>query len=707
MKDISSGVLAFFLLLFPSGDARANINVYGGTLTWGLLAGYEIPGGDFTGRLEPGISWGFTVAYLPPATVIGSIIGWRYYFFDISLRYLNTALSDSPNSSVSWYSGDFGLVLYYPLMRYAAPFAGVSIGGFQSVITLDTIDSTASNRNFLTRGKAGFIVPATPSLSFRIEGVYSHYNLSPSPFTTKGMYLSASYNFSGDFGNSIGKGESALQIISYNLEDVFAIRYQQYNARGLGSVTLKNTGNETLYDVRIDVTMEGISNGPKSPDPIKSMRPGDVKMVMIPANLSSRVFSITEDRNASFPCKIVYSTGVSRFYYRESLETQFYSKNAITWDKTEHLGSFIMPRDVTIQNFAKRALGGVNLTEEKGIPRKLLTAAVIFEALRAYGISYVSDPQNGYAAAGRKTVDYVQLPAETLQKRAGDCDDLTALYASMLEGVGINTAIATTPGHVFLAFNTGVSEENAGDVSPNTGDYMLRSGTVWIPVEVTMTREPFVKAWKESSRNLLMEGFTCIETTKMWEQYPPADNENEFRIPQPKTSEIVSLLKSDLDVIKTALLDERIARFRLIADGEPGNPKHWNRLGIVHGKFHQIAEAEACFTRALKADPMYYPALTNLGNIFMIRKDYLKAADYYRKSLNINENDAGVMISHARVLYELRDYAKARNEYKKAVKKNPGLSARYGYLAMGAETGAGGRALDITERSELNTWIEK
>jgi tetratricopeptide (TPR) repeat protein len=708
MKRKITGAASFLILLAICIDSHANINIYGGTLTYGFLAGYEIPRGDFAGYVDPGISGGFSISYLPSVTLIGSIFGWRYYFFDASFRYLNTTLSESPNSSISWYSGDVGLVLYYPLFRHASPFAGIAAGGFYSNIQLDSINKTASNSDYLARGKAGIIMPATSSLSFRLEGTYSYYNLTPSPFTSTGAYLSASYNFAGDFGNSIGKGESALQVISADMNEVFAVRYQEYNSRGYGSVTLKNTGNETLYNVRIDVTLEGISDEPKSTGSIKSMGPGDVKMVVLPANLSSRVFSLTEDRKAAVNCRVVYSTSTSRFYFKESLETQFYNKNAITWDRTEHLGSFIMPRDVTVQSFAKRALGGMNLTVVKGIPRKLLTAIVVFESLRAYGISYVSDPQNGYAAAARKkSVDYVQLPAETLRRKAGDCDDLTSLYASMLEGVGISTAIATIPGHVFLVFNTEVPEYGAGDVSPDKNDYIFRKGTVWIPVEVTMTREPFVRAWKEAGRSTRSAGFEFIDTAKAWEHFPPSDNENEFSISHPGASDIALLVKQDLDVIKGMLYDERIGRLRVIAEGVSGNPKHWNNLGIVHGKFHQLGEAEACFNKAINADPAYYPALTNLGNIYMIKKDYKKAAEYYKKSNNINSGDAFVRINLARAFYELREYAKARDEYKKAVANNHGLSIRYGYLAMGSDSGAGGRALDVMERNEMNAWVER
>ena len=50
-----------------------------------------------------------------------------------------------------------------------------------------------------------------------------------------------------------------------------------------------------------------------------------------------------------------------------------------------------------------------------------------------YNISYVSDPVNS---------EYFATASETLVTRAGDCDDIATLTASMLEAVGLDAALA-------------------------------------------------------------------------------------------------------------------------------------------------------------------------------------------------------------------------------------------------------------------------
>ena len=68
---------------------------------------------------------------------------------------------------------------------------------------------------------------------------------------------------------------------------------------------------------------------------------------------------------------------------------------------------------------------------------------VLFEAVKKHGVRYVADPNNPYSRVHQEqsAVDNIQYPAEVLQRKSGDCDDLTALYCSLLENVGIPTAL--------------------------------------------------------------------------------------------------------------------------------------------------------------------------------------------------------------------------------------------------------------------------
>ena len=114
---------------------------------------------------------------------------------------------------------------------------------------------------------------------------------------------------------------------------------------------------------------------------------------------------------------------------------------------------------------------------------------------------YTSDP--------RASADYVQFPGETVKLRGGDCDDLSVLYSSLLESVGIQTALVDYKpeggeiGHVNVLVNTGLSPDQARLITANDSKYFIRKNErgkdeVWICVETT-TLTNFDEAWDQGT----------------------------------------------------------------------------------------------------------------------------------------------------------------------------------------------------------------
>jgi len=109
---------------------------------------------------------------------------------------------------------------------------------------------------------------------------------------------------------------------------------------------------------------------------------------------------------------------------------------------------------------------------------------------------YVSDP--------RASVEYVQFPQQTFELKGGDCDDLSVAFCSLLESVGIQTALVDYKGngelrHVNVMFNTKLSPQQASMITNNDSKYFIRKNEnekdeIWIPVETTSLTN-FSEAW--------------------------------------------------------------------------------------------------------------------------------------------------------------------------------------------------------------------
>ena len=109
-----------------------------------------------------------------------------------------------------------------------------------------------------------------------------------------------------------------------------------------------------------------------------------------------------------------------------------------------------------------------------------------------------------YTSAPRAAQDYVQFPHETVKLKGGNCDDLSVCYSSLLESVGIQTALVDYKpdkgiGHVTVLVNTQLSPAQAKLITQNDSKYLIRKNEmgideIWVPVETTSLTN-FNTAW--------------------------------------------------------------------------------------------------------------------------------------------------------------------------------------------------------------------
>ena len=128
---------------------------------------------------------------------------------------------------------------------------------------------------------------------------------------------------------------------------------------------------------------------------------------------------------------------------------------------------------------------------------------------------YVSDP--------RATGEYVQFPNQTLELRGGDCDDLSVGYSSLLESVGIQTALVDYKGngnvrHVNLLFNTTLSPNQAKLITNNDTKYFVRESIegkdeIWLSIEATSLTD-FETAWKLGAEKFNKEAISELGIAK-------------------------------------------------------------------------------------------------------------------------------------------------------------------------------------------------
>ena len=119
----------------------------------------------------------------------------------------------------------------------------------------------------------------------------------------------------------------------------------------------------------------------------------------------------------------------------------------------ELLAAFVKPNGRYVESLVKKSAellekndaGSVNGYQSNTREQPYLMASALWSAVQREGISYVSPPPS-FAITGQP----IRLPSEMSSGRIGACLDMSVLFASCLECMGLNTVIALTKEHAMV-----------------------------------------------------------------------------------------------------------------------------------------------------------------------------------------------------------------------------------------------------------------
>ena len=293
--------------------------------------------------------------------------------------------------------------------------------------------------------------------------------------------------------------EQKVELIDVEIvREIYPTFYDMYLDKPFALGKVVNISSEPIK-VTPSVYIEGVTDG-KIDSPQILVEPGDT--ISVPFFLT-----IPEKYNidkATLSYADFYVTVTSN-QPDDQLQkaTLINSENA--WDgNVVNLRYFINKNIGFAMNYSKNIL-----SENKSLLDTLSVVLYEFEKAKILfnnfvkKMTYVSDP--------RASVEYVQFPEQTFELKGGDCDDLSVAFCSLLESVGIQTALVDYKGnsdlrHVNIMFNTNLSPEQARLITNNDSKYFIRKNKqgkdeIWIPVETTSLTD-FNEAW-----NIAVEKF--------------------------------------------------------------------------------------------------------------------------------------------------------------------------------------------------------
>jgi tetratricopeptide (TPR) repeat protein len=170
----------------------------------------------------------------------------------------------------------------------------------------------------------------------------------------------------------------------------------------------------------------------------------------------------------------------------------------------------------------------------------------------------------------------------------------------------------------------------------NTDNLVITEDTVYFALSMAAFEQGFTKS-RERGAGLIEKinnsedvYYDFVETHYAWEKYPPAIYTGYGNVlKRPDQTQVEAIFQSAVKDYVQSDLSVVISQARSSGDS--------NKLGLAYVRAGQYANAKAEFSK--EAAKGNISAMNNLGNVYMLEKDYTAAEKQYKQVLAIEKDN--------------------------------------------------------------------
>lgn len=601
---------------------------------------------DFTLRLNPGVAIPLKEHY-KPALNVGAQAD-LLLFETLSLGGEGNILYETPEggaSPVTFLYGGLGLGLSHNLFsRFYAGLGGAA--GFYNLSFMNgTEKASAIDLYWRAYGEFGFRF--NPSVTLSINGGYNSFLTSQgfaSLFSGGASTLMAGplaglslkFNFS-----TKRSAKNACYATIRQESEVYPLFMQLYKNNPVATVILTNGESAEIKNVTVSFTAGKYTSSALKTEPIPLLKKMKSISVDLPVDFSSDLLSFAENGMISGNLVIEYELLGQKKTSIQGVAIAVSNRNSYMWGDTESLAAYISPDTPEILEYAKYVAGIARNHLYSGMNRNVQFAGTMFDALIASGIVYSGDQTTPYASyhLGNES-DYIQYPLQTMDFSSGDLDELGILYASCLESIGIGTAFIPMENDFLILVDTSLKPTSAANHFADTDSLVITDETVYFALSMAEFGKGFEKSRQKGVqlvKQILSDEnseYDFIETHYAWINYPPAIYTGYGDVlARPSQSSVEAMFQKVVNDYIGADLSAVINRAKASGDT--------NKLGLAYVRAGKYAEAKSEFAKGAAKGSV--SAMNNLGNVYMLEKDYAAAEKQYRSILAVEpENKAAL-----------------------------------------------------------------
>jgi tetratricopeptide (TPR) repeat protein len=666
----------------PVGDiSRQSIAQVPSPLSLEVFPTFDLPLGDSAQWFTYGGALDLGVRYRLPQSIFSLLGGIKYSYAPIQAA-----------ASLSLGVARLGGGVQIPLASGIAVLA-FAVGGYYFA-TYNDFSKNASEP--YVAGGLDLRIAVGPSLGIEVGAQYEDY---------LGLYQGLGAGAGMDI--ALGNLGGSIEMPTLELRPAFPVFYKHYDDHPIGTVEITSNLKVPATDIKAQVFIKEYMDAPKAVSVPGTLAPGKSEDVDLYALFTDKVLGITEGTKVAAEITVSYVVEGQK-YENSKIETlSLMGRNAMTWDDNRKAAAYVTSKDPGVLSFARSVSSYIRSRENRSIAENLQTAIAFHEALDLYGMNYTPNPKTPYEEVSKHkdVIDFLQFPRETFQYRAGDCSDLSILYASLFQAVGIDTAFITIPGHIFIAVDTSLTPQQAPKELIPESQFIAYKNKAWIPVEVTAIHDGFMKAWqlgaKEWAENnsIGQAGFYPIQ--EAWSVYQPVGLPGgDITIAVPQSDSILHAYQGEVQKYLDSTLAPMVASLQEQIQSTESLAA-MNNLGVLYAKYGQADKAEREFQQILSRK-QFLPAMLNLGHLYYSNKDWKNALALYQQAGELDPNNPHTLLALARVNQELLNYADAKKSYEKLRELNPALASQFAYLGEAKETGT--RAAEVQSQRTAVIW---
>lgn len=616
---------------------------------------------------QPGLTGAFDIkTRIDPSTIIPTSDSSKYkytvgggisanldlVFFDMlsigsEFGTYITPLKNSDNYS-QFITGGLGVTLFlYPLSVLT-----LQAGGSGGVYSLSFNGNSISNLWWKIYGSAG--IRLTPAISISAHGGFINFNgYSSNNYT--GIFAGLSAQLSLDTKGSKGN----IEVILNQEESIFPLFYRLYKQNKVGTLKIYNGESAEIRKVNVNFSAGDYTGSLFYCGGTDIIRKKGVVEIPLYSDFTESVQNFTENGKIPGEVSISYEILGSKKSLNKSIVIEVYNRNTFRWTDTASLASFISPNSPEVLDYSKYIVGIARGNLKTGLNRNMQFAMYLYEGLRTGGISYSKDSSTPYESYHQnpKLLDYIQYPFQTLSYKLGDYDDIGLLYASALESVGIKSAILALKNDFIIAYSLNIKKEKAEGLFNGTENLLIIDDEVWMPLALSVLREGFINSWStainklnDSFKNNVNVEFVIIEDA--WKTYSPTGIKGkESKFEKPEESTLKKEVEQNLSRYITSEFGPKINMIKNDIKKNGASSALYNKLGQLYIRAGLYEQAKNEFIKAV--DSGSYAALINIGNLYMMKREFPTAKIWFKKALKLQPNNTSAIRAINRVDIEL------------------------------------------------------